>query len=304
MRTQLGDFLETRVNDFLKQHASQHNHHNHHNSHQSMLEAKNNQAGRVTIRILSCVDKTCEAKPHMKSRFDGECNETYPFKTKAIFAFEEIDGTDVVFFGMHVQEYGSECAAPNTRRVYISYLDSVFSFRPKELRTAVYHEILIGYLDYVKRQGFQWAHIWACPPSEGDDYIFHCHPVEQKVPKPKRLQDWYKKMLDKGVIERVVIDYKDIHKDAIENGMKTPLDIPYFEGDFWPNVLEECIKESEQEEEKRRKEEAEAQAAASADIANGSLSNGGGLGGGSSGGAGNGGVNSNGNGNKNNKKDS
>ena len=304
MRTQLGDFLETRVNDFLKQHASQHNHHNHHNSHQSMLEAKNNQAGRVTIRILSCVDKTCEAKPHMKSRFDGECNETYPFKTKAIFAFEEIDGTDVVFFGMHVQEYGSECAAPNTRRVYISYLDSVFFFRPKELRTAVYHEILIGYLDYVKRQGFQWAHIWACPPSEGDDYIFHCHPVEQKVPKPKRLQDWYKKMLDKGVIERVVIDYKDIHKDAIENGMKTPLDIPYFEGDFWPNVLEECIKESEQEEEKRRKEEAQAQAAASADIANDSLSNGGGLGGGSSGGAGNGGVNSNGNGNKNNKKNS
>jgi E1A/CREB-binding protein len=201
----------------------------------------------------------------MKSRFEGECNETYPFKTKAIFAFEEIDGTDVVFFGMHVQEYGSECAAPNTRRVYISYLDSVFFFRPKELRTAVYHEILIGYLDYVKRMGFQWAHIWACPPSEGDDYIFHCHPAEQKVPKPKRLQDWYKKMLDKGVIERVVIDYKDIHKDAIENGMKTPLDIPYFEGDFWPNVLEECIKESEQEEEKRRKEEAEAQAQAQAD---------------------------------------
>ena len=60
----------------------------------------------------------------------------------------------------------------------------------------------------------------------------------------------------------MVIDYKDIHRDAIENGMKTPLDIPYFEGDFWPNVLEECIKESEQEEEKRRKEEAEAAMAA------------------------------------------
>ena len=52
------------------------------------------------------------------------------------------------------------------------------------------------------------AHIWACPPSEGDDYIFHCHPPEQKIPKPKRLQDWYKKMLDKATIERVVIDYK------------------------------------------------------------------------------------------------
>ena len=52
------------------------------------------------------------------------------------------------------------------------------------------------------------AHIWACPPSEGDDYIFHCHPQEQKIPKPKRLQEWYKKMLDKGFNERIVLDYK------------------------------------------------------------------------------------------------
>lgn len=55
---------------------------------------------------------------------------------------------------------------------------------------------------------YTMAHIWACPPSEGDDYIFHCHPVEQKIPKPKRLQEWYKKMLDKGIIERIVLDYK------------------------------------------------------------------------------------------------
>ena len=55
---------------------------------------------------------------------------------------------------------------------------------------------------------YTMAHIWACPPSEGDDYIFHCHPAEQKIPKPKRLQEWYKKMLDKGIIERIVLDYK------------------------------------------------------------------------------------------------
>ena len=57
---------------------------------------------------------------------------------------------------------------------------------------------------------YTMAHIWACPPSEGDDYIFHCHPQEQKIPKPKRLQEWYKKMLDKGIIERIVLDYKVI----------------------------------------------------------------------------------------------
>ena len=55
---------------------------------------------------------------------------------------------------------------------------------------------------------FMTAHIWACPPSEGDDYIFHCHPLEQKVPKPKRLVDWYKKMLDKGRSDNVVHDYR------------------------------------------------------------------------------------------------
>ena len=52
------------------------------------------------------------------------------------------------------------------------------------------------------------AHIWACPPSEGDDYIFHCHPMEQKIPKHKRLVDWYKRMLDLAVKDRVVIEYK------------------------------------------------------------------------------------------------
>lgn len=124
------------------------------------------------------------------------------------------------------------------RRVYISYLDSIHFFKPRLLRTAVYHEILIGYLEYVKKLGLvkssffsplqlilmpacaKWltnlvallryvtGHIWACPPSEGDDYIFHCHPADQKIPKPKRLQEWYRKMLDKAFAERILHDYK------------------------------------------------------------------------------------------------
>ena len=108
------------------------------------------------------------------------------------------------------------------------------------------------------------AHIWACPPSEGDDYIFHCHPIEQKIPKPKRLQEWYKKMLDKGIIDRVVHDYKDILKQSMEDKLSSAADLPYFEGDFWPNVLEESIKELDQEEEEKRREAEAAEAAANA----------------------------------------
>lgn len=83
----------------------------------------------------------------------GEMAESFPYRLKALFAFEDIDGTEVCFFGMHVQEYGSDCPTPNQRRVYISYLDSIHFFKPRHLRTAVYHEILLGYLEYVKRQG-------------------------------------------------------------------------------------------------------------------------------------------------------
>ncbi|XP_077414693.1 histone acetyltransferase p300 isoform X5 [Vanacampus margaritifer] len=237
-QTKLGSYLESRVNDYIKR-------------------QNHPEAGEVTIRVVHISDKVVEVKPGMKSRFvdSGEMSESFPYRMKALFAFEDVDGADVCFFGMHVQEYGSDCPPPNQRRVYISYLDSVHFFKPRYLRTAVYHEILLGYLEYAKRLGFTTGHIWACPPSEGDDYIFHCHPPDQKIPKPKRLQEWYKRMLDKAVSERIVHDYKDIFKQATEDRLTSAKELPYFEGDFWPNVLEESIKELEQEEEERKREE-------------------------------------------------
>jgi E1A/CREB-binding protein len=68
-------------------------------------------------------------------------------------------------------------------------------------------------------------------------------------------------MLDKGIIEQTVTDYKDIHKQAKDDNLQTPMEMPYFEGDFWPNVIEECIREAVHEENERKKLEAEAQAA-------------------------------------------
>merc|ERR1712223_2268312 len=148
--TRLGSYIETRVNNFLRK--------------------KEAESGEVYIRVVYSGDKTVEVKNGMKKRFvdAGEMQETFPYRARALFAFEEIDGVDTCFFGMHVQEYGSECKSPNTRRVYIAYLDSCHFFRPRHFRTSVYHEILLGYLDYMKKLGYTLAHIWACPPSEGD----------------------------------------------------------------------------------------------------------------------------------------
>lgn len=249
--TRLSAFLEKRVNDFLKK--------------------KEVGTGEVTIRVLASSDKTVEVKPLMRARFteSGELSESFPYRLKAVFAFQEIDGQDVCFFGLYVQEYGSESPQPNRRRVYVAYLDSVFFFRPKQYRTDVYHEILVGYLLYAKRCGYTMAHIWACPPGEGDDYIFHMHPAEQKIPKAKRLQEWYRRMLQKAIIEGIVVDYKNILKDALDHQLVSPTEIPYFEGDFWPNTLEDILKELEEEEARRRREEAMAQAEAEDDDSDG-----------------------------------
>ena len=61
---------------------------------------------------------------------------------------------------------------------------------------------------------------------------------------------------------REICIFQDIFKDAIESNLGSATEVPYFEGDFWPNVIEESIKELHQEEEeKRKREEAEAAAA-------------------------------------------
>jgi len=40
---------------------------------------------------------------------------------------------------------------------------------------------------------------------------------------------------------------KDIVADALMAGLATAKDVPYFDGDFWPNTLEEAIAEEEKE---------------------------------------------------------
>ena len=93
--TKLASFLEERINGFLRRCTTD--------------------AGNVTIRVVSSSDKILEARSLMKERFGSEFPSQFPYKSKAMFFFEEIDGVDVCFFGMHVQEYGSDALAPNTR---------------------------------------------------------------------------------------------------------------------------------------------------------------------------------------------
>ena len=95
--TKLSTFLEDRVNNFLRM--------------------EDTDTGEITIRVVSSGDKTLETRTNMRERFRGMFPTQFPYRTKAIFAFQKIDGAGICFFGMHVQEYGSDCPAPNTRSV-------------------------------------------------------------------------------------------------------------------------------------------------------------------------------------------
>jgi hypothetical protein len=173
----------------------------------------------------------------------------FPCRVKCVVLFQNIDGQDVILFGMYVYEYGHKCPQPNQRRVYVSYLDSVHYLRPKRYRTVIYHEILVSYLEYVKRRGFHTAHIWSCPPSKGDDYILYCHPVDQKTPKTDKLQKWYADMLDDCVARGIACELTDLHAEYLVDPSYDPTVLPYFEGDYWTTEAEVIIAQLKEESE-------------------------------------------------------
>ena len=99
---------------------------------------------------------------------------------------------------MYVQEFDEKCEGPNQRSVYISYLDSVKYFQPKQWRTDIFHELIIAYFSYARERGFAYGFLWACPPLKGDDYILYCKPEDQKTPKADRLKKWYYDLLERA----------------------------------------------------------------------------------------------------------
>eukprot|EP01033_Poteriospumella_lacustris_P009211 gene9211-6624_t len=236
-RTVLSDFLEKRIQKRLEI------------AYEETAAVQNTSIDKVekcptlTLRQVSCIDKDQDVRDGFLTRYkDKQYPTSFPCRVKCLVLFQNIDGQDVILFGMYVYEYGHNCPEPNQRRVYVSYLDSVHYLRPKQYRTLVYHEILVSYLDYVKARGFHTAHIWACPPQKGDDYILHIHPADQKTPRPQTLRIWYEQMLKRCVERGIVVEMTDLHTEFLTEANNDATLLPYFEGDYWVNEAEVIIK--------------------------------------------------------------
>lgn len=140
--------------------------------------------------------------------------------SKKYLAFQKIDGIDVCLFSLYVQEFDENTPEPNRSRVNIAYLDSVDYFRPREMRTYVFHEILISYLKWSQERGFRQAHIWACPPQRGDNFIFWCHPPHQKTPSRDRLTSWYSTMLDRATSLNICANVDNLYNSFFSSYYK------------------------------------------------------------------------------------
>lgn len=224
IRTKLSDFLEAAIEKVVME--------------SGIKDVPELCVRQVTSRQCLTLVREQMAKTYGPRNYPAE----FPFRNKCLLLFQNIDGVDVLLFALYVYEYGADCPEPNRNRTYISYLDSVHYLRPKELRTAIYHEILIQYFDYARKNGFEHVHIWSCPPARGDDYIFYAKPESQRIPKEARLRKWYQNMLvqatKRGIIEKTDNMY-DLYFDE-----KTPRDavlVPYLDGDYFIGEAENVL---------------------------------------------------------------
>mmetsp|Transcript_26342 Transcript_26342/g.81012 ORF Transcript_26342/g.81012 Transcript_26342/m.81012 type:complete len:173 (+) Transcript_26342:433-951(+) len=105
--------------------------------------------GELFVREVSTVREDHYVKPRLLSKLrelDPSAASSFRATSRCVTLFQEIDGVDVLLLALYVYEYGPEAPLPNRRRLYVSYLDSVSSLRPKTARTAIYREFLVGFL--------------------------------------------------------------------------------------------------------------------------------------------------------------
>ncbi|VUZ45562.1 unnamed protein product, partial [Hymenolepis diminuta] len=226
-RNKLSDFIEGKVEFFLKR--------------------KNINTNEVRIRVLSNVDMFMKVKPLMRAYLHAKRMSTEPFlyRQKVVFAFQEVDGIEVCIFGFYSHEHGVNSLPPNRGRVFIECIDCLRYFQPESECSVLYQTIMAAYLEYVRNLGFWYAHLYSGTKDEDEVFgIFSGNSSNTLMRNRAARRVLYNGIFQILMNESIAAGVEDIYDEALRSNTRYITDIPYFQGDLWPDVIEFCIKHS------------------------------------------------------------
>tara|TARA_Y100000389_G_C17462404_1_gene522831 strand:- start:1058 stop:2056 length:999 start_codon:yes stop_codon:yes gene_type:complete len=162
------------------------------------------------------------------------------YTSRTFMFFQKLpSGMDSTIFCMYVQEYpANQNKGVNDNIVYISYLDSVRVYQPRNQRTACYQECIMSYLYCARLRGFSGGSLWACPPdSKTPNYIFNG--VKHRLMETKTLSDWYVALFEKATVQDW-LTYNTMFNSYFTDELDTKInfsDIPFCDGDYMTSCL-------------------------------------------------------------------
>ena len=229
----------------------------------------------LTIRVVSQTMKQVDTKPQYLAAFkDDGIPAHFPYRSRVILLFQNLDAVDVCLMAIYVQEYDGDCPEPNRRRIYLSYLDSVKYFRPDNvtvatgencaLRTYVYHNILIAHLDsYAKKLLSPRVSSGRARRSKG---TITFSTVTLRFRRRRRLiscANGISKCSDppKSVASSCRHRTSTMNSDCNQNhDIRCATEYPYFDGDYFSGIAEDWITSINKELEEAKKLEVKTKA--------------------------------------------
>jgi E1A/CREB-binding protein len=112
-------------------------------------------------------------------------------------------------------------------------------------------QVVCSYFGDAKRRGFEKVHIWSCPPTRGNNFIFWGHPASQKTPNRIRLQSWYQSLVARAIEVGICTNVTSLYEEAFEDvggatafvADKLPKSPSILAGDFWIDEVNRISKQ-------------------------------------------------------------
>jgi hypothetical protein len=143
------------------------------------------------------------------------------YRSKCILGFRRFasTGSEVVFFGMYVHEYGAQSAGPHARRAFVECLDSTPLYsdeRPSE-RQDLLTSMMLSYFEFLAATGFEHVHIRVPPPTDDKAYIFASRSVNIRLRASMHLATWVKRLLRVAKEQGVIDDFEASPHSSMTN---------------------------------------------------------------------------------------